>query len=106
MEEIIKGIQRLAVEELARANEQHPLFASDHEAYAVVLEELEETKHEVEAMDAWLDMFKKSVFNDFEDNKDMMIRKVRSAAVLCAAEAVQVIAMCDKRMMSKIDKNV
>ena len=38
----MKKIEELVQQELKEANEIHPAFASDHEAYAVILEELEE----------------------------------------------------------------
>lgn len=105
MTEIINGIQKLAREELIRANNKKPLFASDHEAFGVLAEEVHETLAEAVQMDSWLDGFKSDVFNDNEDGKDKTVKRLRVSAVLCAAEAVQVIAMCDKRMMSKEKDN-
>jgi len=99
MEKIIQGVQRLAMQELIRANEKKPLFASDHEAYGVIAEEVEETVGEVEDMKLYANLFKCSVFKD-QDTEES-IRKLRASAVLCAAEAIQVVAMCDKQVISK-----
>ena len=105
MTEIINGIQNLAKEELIRANNNKPLFASDHEAFGVLAEEVHETLNEAVRMELWLDGFMSDVFRDNEGGKDKTVKKLRASAVLCAAEAVQVIAMCDKRMMSKENDN-
>lgn len=50
MKEILIEIDRLAEEELERANKIHPLFASDHEGYAVIREEIEEAIESLEMM--------------------------------------------------------
>lgn len=42
MKEILIEIDRLAEEELSRANKVNPMFHSDHEGYAVIQEEIDE----------------------------------------------------------------
>ena len=42
MEKIKEALEPIVVEELARANEKFPQFASGHEGYAVIKEEVEE----------------------------------------------------------------
>lgn len=48
MIELRKEVEAAAMAELRRANEAFPLFSSNHEGYAVILEEVEEAQ---EAMD-------------------------------------------------------
>ena len=43
-------IEKLINDELRAANKKFPLFSSWHEAYAVILEEVEEAGEEVNAM--------------------------------------------------------
>lgn len=50
MKHILIEIDRLAEEELERANKIHPLFHSDHEGESVIREEIEETKACVKAV--------------------------------------------------------
>lgn len=99
MEKIIQGVQRLAMQELIHANEKKPLFASDHEAYGVLAEEVYETECECKQMCDWLEQFKIATFKDCDART--AVRKLRASAVLCAAEAIQVVAMCDKQVISK-----
>ena len=44
MEKLLKDLSVMARDELERANHEFPPFASDHEGYAVILEEFEEMK--------------------------------------------------------------
>ena len=102
MQEIVKGINALATEELIRANKSFPLFRSDHEALGVLYEEVNETQIEMDGMNRAFTLFRISVFSNREQwKKDEDIKQLRMAAVLCAAEAIQTVAMCDKYVMSK-----
>ena len=102
MFEIIKGVNNLSVDELTRANKEHPLFHSDHEAMGVIEEETRETCLEAVRMIGALTNFKRSVFADREDFKKIDdIKKLRKAAMMCAGEAIQTVAMCDKYFMGK-----
>lgn len=95
----LSKIQELVDEELKEANKKYPLFSSDHEAYAVIMEELEETEENVNSMGycataMWAGVKRnKSVKNNIEGLKDLALKT--------AAEAIQVAAMCDKFMMNK-----
>ena len=46
MEKIKEALEPIVVEELARANEKFPQFASGHEWYAVIKEEVEESEED------------------------------------------------------------
>lgn len=102
MREIITGVNRLAIEELFRANKKNPLFHSDHEAMAVIDEEVTEMNHEAKRVRNEFESFRECVFKDYnEQTKDEAILRLRRVAVLCACEAIQTAAMCDKYFMGK-----
>lgn len=102
MQELVKGVNALAIEELIRANGNFPLFHSDHEGLAVIEEEVEEATIEAHRLSEQFEIFKRSVFTDMDDwKKQDDIRDIRKTALLCACETIQVIAMCDKFRMSK-----
>ena len=93
----LSKIQALAGEELKEANEKNPLFHSDHEAYAVILEEFEECSEEVSSMSLWIaKMWEKIRYND---EIDSTMTAIKYHALRGAAEAIQVAAMCDKVVM-------
>ena len=54
MNAIENQVRKLVAVELSAANERFPQFHSVHEGYAVILEEAEELKEEVEKTDSYL----------------------------------------------------
>lgn len=96
-------IEKLINDELQSANKKFPLFSSWHEAYAVILEEVEEANNEADVMcnlyldRLWHDIKAKasSEADRFED-----IGILRGHAVRAIEELIQVAAMCDKAAMS------
>lgn len=96
-------IEKLVAEELARANEKFPAFSSNHEAYAVLLEEVEELQHEVERVDFYRDLLwfttkGKNQNYTLEGGLRVFAEQVKVRAINTAEEAIQVAAMCDKWM--------
>lgn len=78
-----------------------PLFVDDHQAYAVILEEFEETKDEMTELEEILEEFKGAVFHDLNDTGKMQILKnAFEVATFGIAEGVQTAAMINKAMMS------
>lgn len=96
-------IEKLINDELRAANKKFPLFSSWHEAYAVILEEVEEAGEEVNAMCAlyldrlWQDIRTKSAS---EADRFLDLGKVRDIAIRAIEELIQAAAMCDKAVMS------
>ena len=101
MREIIKGVNVMATGELLRANKDNPLFHSNHEAFGVIDEEVEEVNTELENMLTFRKFFRNAVHRDCEEEQKEYVIKLRKAAMLCACEAIQVVAMCDKYFMGK-----
>lgn len=105
MKELQRDIEYLVSEELTRANKKNPLFHSDHEAFGVIDEEVREVIDETELIIYWCKRFRALTHRDgSREVKDDAITSIKEAAVLCACEAVQVAAMCDKWVMSN-EKN-
>lgn len=90
----LSEIQKLVNEELEEANRKYPLFHSNHEAYAVIKEEIEECEEDIRKMEMVLSYFWSNTKRD--KNSDNLIKGMKKIAMHAAAEAIQVAAMCDK----------
>lgn len=100
MNKVKDKLPALVEEELAAAMEKHPLFASAHEGYAVLLEEVEEAEAELNSLQhavKWLWGWAKA-----DDLGRVKISAVEaySKAINLAAEAIQVAAMAQKLLAS------
>ena len=94
-------IEQLVAEELARANEKFPAFSSHHEAYAVLLEEVEELAEVLNTAKPWMNKTWEEVRGkhpDKEHNIRCFLVGIKHIATESATEAIQVAAMCDKWM--------
>jgi len=92
-------INQLIADELARANAKFPQFHSTYEAYAVMLEEVEDAKRYMDILiNAMKNLWCCVTSNDklFQDSIEIV--KVR--ATNCIKELIQVAAMCDKALLS------
>lgn len=90
----MKEIEKLISNELkeSRVKHQHS-FNSDWEAYAVILEEIQECEEELKGMKDCLEVFWKRIrLND----KNIDLGNLRELTVNLIQEASQVAAMCDK----------
>lgn len=97
MNELIKSVDNLVSSELICANSKHePKFNSLHEAYAVVLEEAEESQAEWALVKNWLDMAWERIKADDEKGANVFFLNAERRAIQTAAEVVQVAAMCRK----------
>jgi len=100
MNKVKDKLPALVEEELAAAMEEHPLFASAHEGYAVLLEEVEEAEKELREVQEHLDRLWKHVKCDNEGHMLHAACYVYNSAINLAAEAVQVAAMAKKVLVS------
>lgn len=96
MNAVENQVDDLVFVELASANAQFPPFRSHHEGWAVMREEVEEAKEELDSIhfsmaNAWERIRK-------DNNPDAEIKRIRKAAVSLACEAIQVAAMAEKFM--------
>lgn len=95
---MIKAIQnavtKLVVDEYDRANREHPALHSDHEAFAVLVEEVCELGEELDAIrghmrDQW-ELIRKNESSLFT------VAEIELRAIQAACEAVQVAAVCER----------
>lgn len=90
-------IYKLAEIELAEANTKHPeLFASPHEAYAVIKEELEETDEELTRCRGYINAMWSGIKQDDVKMTNDMLELLEQHSWQCVAEAVQILSMCIK----------
>lgn len=101
---IIKDVLGLVEEELKEANEKFPLFNSNHEAYAVLLEEIEEAREEL----LNLEIISKNIWDGTKGNYTPealreQYTEANKRAINLAVEAIQCAAMARKSIMSNIE---
>ena len=103
MKELRRKVTDLKWEELKMANKEFPMFHSDHEAYGVLDEELNEAMDAAhDAIHAFGD-FRYAVFHDEEEMlmKKESIDRIEKYAVEAACEYIQVAAMARKWKVGK-----
>ena len=94
IEKLVKEIQPLVGKELDRAMAKNPPFHSAHEAYAVIREEVEEGREELDCIEDLLRFIWRDIRLDSVAWERVAL--LREHAIDCAAEMIQVAAMCDK----------
>lgn len=100
-DEISVGVTNLVINEREYAIREHQYFHSDHEAYSVTLEEVEESEDELQKMKWRMTDIWEEVKNNCPITDDM--RRLKGYAIQCACECIQVAAMCDKLLTDKND---
>lgn len=105
MDAIKQKIYELTEMELKAANEKFPLFASSHEAYAVIFEEFDEAREELEMVEYSIDQFWSDVKeNSSEDVKNDRLTRIYEKSIDLAVEAIQTAAMARKGILSSYQK--
>lgn len=96
--DIIKAVEA----EFKRIDTQEKKFHSDHEAWAVLLEEIEEMCSESRLVKHHSEYLKAKIFLDSDDKSKLeSLDHIYEHAVLAAAEAVQVAAVATKFIKKK-----
>ena len=97
MEQLIDSVQNLVKEEYERAAAQYGWqHTSQHEAFAVILEEYQETCTDIEDAGNRIEEFWKNVCTDDVAQNQPSARQLHNAALLAACEAIQTAAMAYK----------
>ena len=106
MNELRTLVEALIKGELKRANKKFPLFHSDHEAVAIIEEEICEASDDGANLKFGFDDFKDLVFNDrsVSDMRNSIDCIERFAREL-ACESIQIAAMAQKWKMSHITQD-
>ena len=96
MKNLINDVKELVREEYARASVVNgETLHSNHESYAVILEELEEAEHEDKIFRNTLNVFWEMVKHD-ESAYTAVLEQMERVAVRAAAEWIQVAGVCHK----------
>ena len=101
MIELAKDVAVAAMDELDRANKNHPLFRSNHEGLAVISEEVWEAIVEAEVVRKLATDMRIAIYKDNDDLADATARKLCRRAVYAACEYIQVAAMAQKYIDSR-----
>ena len=87
-------VRVLVGKELAAANKRFPQFHSQHEGYAVIKEEVDELKEDMNRINGRIaclwDMVR------FNNSCEELLSRIYDDAINAACEAIQVAAMCKK----------
>ena len=94
MNAVENDIRALVDKELAAANERFPQFHSQHEGYAVIQEEVDELKEDMDRINCRIASLRARV--RFNNSCDELASRIFDDAVNAACEAIQVAAMCKK----------
>lgn len=106
MKKLIAEVIELVEREYGRAGAKFGLTNhSDHESYAILLEELQEAKAEFDSVRKYLDEFWDYVKGDFSiDSKFACCGDMERRALLCACEMIQVAAMAKKAALTVCER--
>ena len=97
MTTIVHPINLLVSDEYDRAAKLHgAVFASPHEGYGVLAEEVQEAGDEADLIDAVMRQLLLAIREEKPSSIVDLAECIRDKAVSAAAERVQVAAMCEK----------
>lgn len=97
-------VKKLVRREEEVANVIYPLFTNNHEAAAVIREELEELEEAVDLTRKRYNAYWMHIRNN-EVVEENDLERIKEAAVCAAVEAIQVAAMAQKSIDSKENEN-
>lgn len=106
MEKLIQEANELVEREYGRAGARYGLTNhSDHESYAIILEELQEAKAEVDAFERELSLFWTMVKSDDDDQTKLgRLLQMYRISLFGACELIQVAAMAKKAAMTVCER--
>lgn len=94
MNVVENDIRALVDKELAAANERFPQFHSAREGYAVIQEEVDELKEDMDRINCRITSLRARV--RFNNSCEELVSRIYDDAINAACEAIQVAAMCKK----------
>ena len=103
MNAVESDVEKLVQKELESANQRFPMFRSNHEGSAVILEEIEEVKEEMELLERQFDVLWENVKLERGLLKPIS-EAMYSCAIRLACEAIQVAAMAQKFIDSQKER--
>lgn len=102
MNAVKQEVEKLVQKELESANQRFPMFRSDHEGYAVIKEEIEESEQALENTKLYLNLFWIGVKENLVHERN--IKYLKRYAEELACEAIQVAAMAQKFINSQKER--
>lgn len=96
MKELLKSVESLTFEELARSYEKFPKFNSPHEGKSVIEEEIEEHQDDTNEIQSYFQTMWWHIKRNENQHALEFAARLRESAVHSAAEAIQVAAMAQK----------
>ena len=102
---LTEELTEITEREAARADKKWPRYASHHEAYAVLLEEVLEAQEELIKLRHALDLYWGAIRNNRTEDFDDLLYTIRRQALLCAAESVQAAAVCERALQTMEDSS-
>ena len=103
MNAVKEDVEKLVQKELVSANQRFPMFRSDHEGAAVILEEIEETHSEMLDMELNYKSLWQTIKENFI-NTASYAELIFDDAINLACEAIQVAAMAQKFIDSQKER--
>ena len=94
MNAVENDVRVLVGKELAAANELFPQFHSAHDGYAVIQEEVDELKEDMDRINCRITSLRARV--RFNSSCEEIVLRIYDDAINAACEAIQVAAMCKK----------
>lgn len=106
MDKLMAEVNECIEREYGRAGAKFGLTNhSDHESYAVLLEELQEAQVEIKTVEHQLGLFwGHTKCNDNDHVKYRLLMQMEKNALFCACEMIQVAAMAKKAAMTVCDR--
>ena len=102
MNAVKADVEKLVQKELESANQRFPMFRSDHEGYAVIKEEIEESEQALENTKVYLNLLWVGVKGNLVRERN--IKYLKRYAEELACEAIQVAAMAQKFIDSQKER--
>lgn len=94
MTKLRKAVEQLVQDEYNLASQQHgKYFNSSHEAYAVIKEEMEEAKYDINVVESYLNKYWNAIKSNLPSTVLCELEKI---AINAACECIQVAAMAFK----------
>lgn len=102
MEKLMEEVKECVEHEYSRASDNYgPTNHSDHESYAIILEEFQEAETELTHCSHDLCLLWEFIKADLEDSeKRYKLRSIQHHALLAACECIQVAAMAYKALLT------
>ena len=102
MNAVKQDVEKLVQKELESANQKFPMFRSDHEGYAVIKEEIEESEQALENTKVYLNLLWIGVKENLVHERN--IKYLKRYAEDLACESIQVAAMAQKFIDSQKER--